>query len=147
MYRKVMSNKSLIKNAKDFAEYANKTINSITSIYMPTNELLTQPNNIENDPRIPETFSIHKVTRSFNEDNICFMDFFRMANDDDPFLTQFYRKGDDPEICGHDNLPLLFDVDQTYAFCQAKYVASKGKEDWLQSKLYEQWFHQSCFQK
>ena len=41
VYRNVMPNKCLIKNAKDFAEYANKTINSITSIYMPTNELLT----------------------------------------------------------------------------------------------------------
>ena len=28
----VMSNKCLIKNAKDFAEYANKTINGTTSI-------------------------------------------------------------------------------------------------------------------
>ena len=82
-----MSNKCLIKYAKDFAEYANKTISGITSIYMSIYELLTEPNNIENAPKIPETFSIHKVTRSFNEDNICFIDFFRMANDDDPFLT------------------------------------------------------------
>ena len=41
VYRDVMSNKCLIKNAKDFAEYANKTINGIISIYMPINELLT----------------------------------------------------------------------------------------------------------
>ena len=41
VYRNVMPNKCLVKNAKDFAEYANKTINSITSIYMPTNKLLT----------------------------------------------------------------------------------------------------------
>ena len=66
VYRYVMSNKCLIKNGKDFAEYANKTINGITSIYMPINDLLTQPDNIENAPKIPETLSIHKVTRSFN---------------------------------------------------------------------------------
>ena len=81
----------MIKNAKDFAEYANKTISGITSIYMPINELLTEPDNIENAPKIPETLSIHKVTRSFNEDNIRFIDFFPVANDDDPFFTQFYR--------------------------------------------------------
>ena len=49
-------------------------------------ELQTEPDNIENEPKIPETFSIHKVTRSFNEDNICFIDFFRVANDDDTFF-------------------------------------------------------------
>ena len=54
---------------------------------MPINELLTEPDNIENTPKIPETLSIHKVTRSFNEDNICFIDFFRVNNDDDPFFN------------------------------------------------------------
>ena len=86
VYRDVMPYKCLIKNAKDFAEYANKTISGITSIYMPINELLTEPDNTENAPKIPETLSIHKVTRSFNEDNVCFIDFFRVANDDDHFL-------------------------------------------------------------
>ena len=52
-----------------------------------------------------------------------------MTDDDDPFFTQFYRKDDDTEVCGHENLPLLYDVDQTRAFCKAKYVASKEKED------------------
>ena len=94
VYRDAMSNKYMIKNAKDFAEYTNKTISSITSIYMPMYELLTEPDNIENAPKIPETLSIHKMTRSFNED-VCFIDFFRVTNDDDPSFTQFYRKDDD----------------------------------------------------
>ena len=55
---------------------------------MPINKLLTEPDNIENTPKIPETLSVHKVTRSFNEDNICFNDFFRVANDDDSFLPE-----------------------------------------------------------
>ena len=41
---------------------------------LPIYELLTEPDNIENAPKIRETLSIHKVTRSFNEDNICFID-------------------------------------------------------------------------
>ena len=60
VYRDVMSNKFMIKNAKDFAEYASKTISGITSIYMSIYELLTEPDNIENAPKIPETFSIDK---------------------------------------------------------------------------------------
>ena len=131
VYWDVMSNKCLIKNAKDFAEYANKTINGTTSIYLPINKLLTEPDNIQNDPKIPETLLIHKVTRSFNKDNICFIDFFHVANDDDPFFTQLYQKDNDPEVCSRGNLPLLFDVDQKCAFSKAKYVASKEKDHWL----------------
>ena len=67
-----MSYKCLIKNAKKFAEYANKTINGITSIYMIIYELLVGPDNIENAAKTPETYSIHKVTRSFNEDKYLF---------------------------------------------------------------------------
>ena len=87
------------------------------------------------------------MTRSFNEDNICFIDFFDVANDGDPFFTQVFQKDNDPEVCGRENLPLLFDVDQKCWFCKAKYVASKEKEDWLQRKLCEQWFYQGCIQK
>ena len=53
---------------------------------LPIYELLTEPDNIENAPKIRETLLIHKVTRSFNEDNIYFLDFFRVSNDDDPFF-------------------------------------------------------------
>ena len=142
-YRDVMPNKCMIKNAKDFAEYANKTISGITSIYMPISELLMEPDNIEYAPKIPETLSIHKVTRSFNEDNVCFIDFFRVANDDDTFFNKFYRKYHDLEVCGHEILPLPFDVDQTCLFCKAKYIALKEKEDWSQYNLCEQWLHLS----
>ena len=65
------------------------------------------------------------MTRSFNEDNVCFIDFFPVTNDDDAFLTQFYRKDDDLEVCANEILPLQFDVDQTCAFCKAKYVSLK----------------------
>ena len=123
-----MSNKCLIKNAKHFAEYANKTISGITSIYITINELLTDSDNIENAPKIPETLSIHKVTRSFSEDNIFSLISFVWLM---TMISQFYRKDNEPEVCGHENLPLLFVVDQTCAFYKAKYVASKEKKDWL----------------
>ena len=65
VYRNVMSNKCLIKNAKKCAEYANKTISGITLIYLTRYKLLMEPDNIENAPKILETLSIHKVTISF----------------------------------------------------------------------------------
>ena len=84
-----------------------------------------EPDNIEYAPKIPETLSIHKVTRSFNEDNIFLLISFVWLM---TVISQFYRTDDDPEVCGHENLPLLFDVDQTCAFCKAKYVALKDKK-------------------
>ena len=79
-----------------------------------------EPDNIENGPKIPETLSIFKLTRSLNEDNNFFIDLFRVANDDDPLFTQLYRNGDDPERYGHKDLPLLLDVDQTCATLRRK---------------------------
>ena len=60
VYRDVMSNKCMIKNAKDFAEYANKTISGITSIYMPMYELLTEPDNVETRLKFPKFFRFIK---------------------------------------------------------------------------------------
>ena len=62
VYWDAMSNKYMIKNAKNFTEYANKN-SGITSIYMPMYKLLTEPDNIENALKILETLSIHKVTK------------------------------------------------------------------------------------
>ena len=123
VYRDVMSNKCLIKNAKDFLEYANKNINDITSICMPINELLTEPDNIENAPKIPETLSFDKVTRSSMKIIFvllnCFVGLITMIH----FLHSSTGKMTTQRFCGHENLPLLFDINQTFAFCKAKYVS------------------------
>ena len=129
---------------KNFSNYANKVGNGITSIYLPEGEKLTEPEEIDNSPKILETLSIHKLVRGFNENAVCFIKFFKLANEDKPFYTQYYRKEGDPEVCGHESLPLVYDVDQICAFCKGKY---EGKEDWLECQLCEQWFHQTCFEK
>ena len=144
VYRDVMSNKCMIRNAEEFSEHVNKIVSGITSIYLPESELLMEPEDIEDAPKINETLSIHKLTRGFNEDDVCFIKFFKLANEVKPFHTQFYRKEGDPEVCGHEHLPLVFDVDQTCAFCKGKY---EDKVEWLQCPLCEQWFHQTCFEK
>ena len=127
-----------------FSEHVNKIVSGITSIYFPESELLMEPEDIEDAPKISETLSIHKLTRGFNEDDVCFIKFFKLPNEVKPFHTQFYRKEGDPEVCGHEHLPLVFDVDQTCAFCKGQY---EDKVEWLQCPLCEQWFHQTCFEK
>ena len=142
VYRDVMSNKCMIRNAEEFSDHVNKIATGITAIHLPKDELLTEPEDIGDSPKITETLSIHKLIRGFNEDNVCFIKFFKLANEVKPFHTQFYRKDGDPEVCGHEDLPLVFDVDQTCGFCKGKY---EDKVEWLQCPICEQWFHETCF--
>ena len=135
IFRDVMSEKCFIQNAEEFSNYANTVVNGITSVYLPQNNVLTEPDDIEEAPKIPETLSIHKVVRGFNEDGICYFKFYYLSKDSGPFFTQYYRKKDYPEVCGHELLPLSFDADETSAFCKGKY---EGKLEWLQCSICEQ---------
>ena len=76
VYRDVMSNKCLIKSAEEFSNHANKVVNGITSLYLPESDLLAEPDNIEEAPKIPETLSVHMLGRNFNEDSVCLFEFF-----------------------------------------------------------------------
>ena len=134
VYRDVMPSKCYISNAEEFSNYANKVVNGITSIYLPEGAQLTEPEDIDDSPKIQEILSIHKLVRGFNENAVCFIKFLILANEYKPFYTQYYRKEGDPKVCGHKSLPLVYDVDQTCALCKGKY---KGKEYWLECQLCE----------
>ena len=108
----------MINGAKDFAEYANKIINGISCLYLAENEIMTEPHNIEMSPKIPRTLKVHKVLRTYNENNVCKMEFYELADETDPFHIQWYRKESDPEVCGYNQLPLSYEIDQTYGYCK-----------------------------
>ena len=143
VYQHVKSKKCVIDSAKCFAEYADKTVKGISSIYMAQSEMMVEPSSVAVAPKIPKTLGIHKVVRRFNEDGVCVLEFFQLAYDEEPFHTQWYRKEGDPEVCGHNLLPLAFNSDNTCAYCRGKYAPNN--EDWLNCQLCEQWFHEKCF--
>ena len=93
--------------------------------------------------KIPRTLKVHKVLRTYNEDNVCKMEFYVLADKTDPFRIQWYHKDGDPEVCRHNQLPLSYEIDQTCGYCKARY---KGNE-LLKCKLCDQWFHEACFEK
>ena len=115
IFQHVKSKKCVINGAKDFAEYANKIINSISCLYLAENEIMAGPQDIETSPKIP---------RTYNED-VCKMEFYELADETDPFHIQWYRKEGDPEVCGHNQLPLSYEIDQTCRYCKERY---KGNE-------------------
>ena len=70
----------MINRAKDFAEYANKVINGISCLYMAENEIMAEPQDIETPPKIPRTLKVYKVLRTYNEDNVCKMEFYKLSH-------------------------------------------------------------------
>ena len=124
--RDVMSSKCYIRNAEELSNYANKVVNGITSIYLPEGEQLTEPEDIDNSPKILDTLSIHKLLRGFNENAVRFTKFFKLANEDKPFYTQYYRKEGDPEVCGHESVPLVHDVTKHVLSAKEKKIGSNS---------------------
>ena len=110
---------------------------------MPIDEVLGELKDIEkSSPRIDGTLEVHKIARSFSTDGVCKLEFFKTTVDEQPFHVQYYKKDGNPDVCGHTELPLCYNPDQTCAECHSIYA--KG-QDWLECNLCDQWFHEECF--
>ena len=55
VYRDVKSGKAIIKDAKEFAEYADKAIKGISSLYMSSDDVIVEQEEIKTAPKILET--------------------------------------------------------------------------------------------
>ena len=117
---------------KDFAGYANKIINGISCLYLAENEIMAEPQDIETLTKIPRTLKVHKVLRTYNEGNVRKMGFYELADETDPFHIQWYCKEDDPEVRGHNQLLLSYEIDQMCGYCKERY---KRNQEWLECKL------------
>ena len=95
-----MSGKCVIDTPTPFMEHAGKAVKGITSIFLPAEDVLIEPEDIEASPRIKDTLQIHMVKRFFDEQNFPYLQFFKMATDEKPFFTQFYGEG----ACGHQKI-------------------------------------------
>ena len=142
VFHDVKSAKRSIKNTEHFAVYAGSILNGITSLYMPVEEVLEEPENINSSQRIPGTLEVHKIARTFSTDGICKMGFYYTVVDEKPFHEQWYKSDGDPDVCGHAELPLSYSPDLTCAECHGTYAADQ--ERW-ECNLCGQWFHEERF--
>ena len=76
IFRDVKSGKLSTKNAKYFAVYAGSILNGITSLYIPAEGVLEEPENINSSPKIPGTLKVHKIARTSSTDGVCKMEFY-----------------------------------------------------------------------
>ena len=57
----------IINDAKEFAEYVDKTTKGISSLYMSSDDVIVEQNEMKAAPKIPETLKIHKFVRSMKK--------------------------------------------------------------------------------
>ena len=67
VYPDVKSGKAIINDAKKFAEYADKTIKGISSLYVLSDDVIVQQEEIKTAPKISETLKIHKFVGSMEK--------------------------------------------------------------------------------
>ena len=65
VFRDVKLAKCIIETPKDFAQYTNKSIKRVSSLNVPTSDVMQEPDSIENAPKIPNTLEIHKIKKGF----------------------------------------------------------------------------------
>ena len=101
MYKEVKSGRLVIDTPHEFAMAAQTIVPAITTIYLPENEMLQEPNEIKNAPVVPDTLQIHKVARKFNSQGVAFIEFYKLSSESNPYFTQYYPNECDPVVCGH----------------------------------------------
>ena len=134
VFRKVLSGEAKIASPEEFAKYANDLC-EVHSLYLPTDEISAEPEEVENATAIPDTLKTHCVTRGLSKHGIPSLKFFHLSTDKEPH-TQWYG----PE-CGHAD----HSVDEnTCAFCLQGFCQSVDVE-WMKCPICNNWFHENCF--
>ena len=75
VFRKVLSGEAKIASPEEFAKYAND-ICEVHSLYLPTDEILAEPEEVENATAIPDTSKTHCVIRGLSKHGITLLKFF-----------------------------------------------------------------------
>ena len=113
LFRDVKSGKTQINDTESFGKYADNTIKSIKSLYLPERDVFKESDDIKYVPKIAGTLEVHKYVRELNNDNVCKLNFFKLTTDEKPFYQQQYRRPGDPEVWYQSILSLMHGPDNT----------------------------------
>ena len=138
VFRKVKSGQTVIYNPQDFVEASRQFVPSITTEFLPKEEEIVEPDDIEDAPSIVDTLQIHKLKRCV-KDRKCAIEFFKTATDNNPFFTQWYSNVG-ALICGHKESNT---TENECAQCLQCYC--EDGTEWLKCPACEKWFHENCF--
>ena len=86
------SNKITMDTAEEFVTEVSKVVQSIQSIYLSQYDETIEPSFVKVAPYIQGTLDTHYVKHSFNSNGVCFLEFYRLLNDLEPFYVQYYSR-------------------------------------------------------
>lgn len=103
-------------------------------------DIFEEPSDVEETTYIHGTMSIHRVVRKKNAQRITYLEFYRLSLDEKPLFTQYYRKSNDPIVCGHKS----FEGGSICCpHCLNEYCDG---EKWLECAVCKQWYcSEDCF--
>ena len=122
VFRKAKSGQIVIYSPREFCEAVNAFVSSILAVHLPESETIIEPKGIEASKQIKEILIVHKLERKYNQKGEICINFFKIADDKEPFQVQWYR-GENAVICGHDKTS---DSDSQCPNCKEEYKEKNG---------------------
>ena len=134
VFRKVLSRAVTISSPKEFAEYVNH-VSEVHSLYLPTDQIPPEPEEVANTTAIPDTLKTHGIVRGLSKHGVPCLKFFFLSNDKEPHYTQWYGSE-----CGHatilsTRILLLFVYESN----------ANASVEWMKCPICESGFHENCF--
>ena len=88
----------MIYSPLEFSEAVAKFVPPIHSVNLPENENIVEPEDTSEAREIDQMLKIHKLERKCSLNGDTCINFFKIANDEDPFQVKWYG-GDENEMC------------------------------------------------
>ena len=139
-FRKVKSSQVVICSPQGFSEAVKTFVPAIYAVYLPESEKIIEPKGIESSRKSNETLKIHKLERKVHPTGNTYINFYKIADDEEPFHVKWYGSEDD-EICGHERSS---NNENQCPKCNGFY---KEGEKWLCCPVCKNWYHKECFYK
>ena len=134
VFQEVKSGRIVVTSPEDFARHAGKLVESVTTLYLPSKDIMPEPASIETAPYIKGTLEVHRVVRRKNFQGVMYLEFFRLSSDEDPFCTQYFRNDDDPIVCGHQPF------NEGPNKCPNCFSTYRQGEEWMECPVCKQWY-------
>ena len=100
-FGKVKSVQLVINSLQGFSEAVKLLAPSINAVYLPKIESIIDAKDTKCAKKITSTLNVHKLVWKVNANGNLYINFFKIANDDEPYHVQWYG-GENDIICGHD---------------------------------------------
>ena len=84
-FHDVKLGKVYITKAKSFAEYPDNLVDGLMLVYLSNHNIWSEPKCFSNAPKKAHTFDLPKVVRTFNEDCVSKVSFYKLDSDAEPF--------------------------------------------------------------